>query len=421
MLLPGFKGYYQKSHWTTTLMLFGTMVLLWGNFLPIYGQSREELERNKRRIEQEITLINQMLRETQTTAQVNLNQLVIINNRINSRENLIRTLHNEVNFINRRIRNIEEESNELNLELEALRDSYARMIYYAYRNRNSYQRLMFIFASRDFNQAYLRLKYLQQLAKHRQVQAEKIIETQVQLEENLAELQRQKMEQQRLLSNQQEEVNQLSKEKQEQSKSVDILKKKERELMQQLQAQERAARDLQQAIQRVIAEERRKAAEAARAEGRPESEAFRLTPEDQIISDQFADNKGKLPWPLERGIITGVFGEQPHPVLPGIKIVNNGIDISTTQGSRARAIFNGTVSRVVSIPGAHYAVIVRHGDYLTVYSNLVEVFVSNGQRIAMREELGVIATDSRDSKTHVHLEVWRGNQKLDPAQWISMQ
>jgi murein hydrolase activator len=410
--------FYKSRH---LIMSFCLVILSAVFAVNTYGQNREELERNKRRIEQEITLINQLLRETQSSAQLNLNQLVIINNRINSRENLIRTISNEIGFINRRIRNIQEEIELLQEDLKMLKESYARMIYYAYRNRNSYQRMMFIFSSRDFNQAYLRLKYLQQLTKHRQLQAEKIEETAVKLEESLAELELRKQEQQNLLADQQQEMNNLNREKQEQNQNVQQLKRKEQELMQQLREQERAARELQQAIERVLAEERRRAAEAARAEGRPAAEAFRLSPEEQLISNQFAENKGRLPWPLERGIITGFFGEQPHPVLPGIKIVNNGIDISTTQGSRARAIFEGTVSRVVSIPGAYYAVIIRHGDYLTVYSNISEVFVRNGQKVNIREELGTLATDTRDARTHVHLEIWHGNQKLNPADWITQQ
>lgn len=148
---------------------------------------------------------------------------------------------------------------------------------------------------------------------------------------------------------------------------------------------------------------------------------FTLTPEEQLISDNFAENKGKLPWPLERGVITSPFGEQPHPVLPGIKISNNGIDISTTEGAEARAIFEGVVSRVVTIPGAYYAVIIRHGEYLSVYSNLKEVRVRNGQRVSTRQVVGVIATESREAKTNLHLEIWKGNEKLDPAQWIARQ
>ncbi len=402
-------------------ILTALLILFLLQDIGLMAQDRSELERNKRRIEQEITLINQMLQETRSTADLNVNQLVIINNRINSRENLIRTINNEISAINRRINNMTHELEELRQELEELRESYARMIYYAWMNRNAYQRIMFIFASRDFNQAYLRMRYLQQLTKHRQLQAEKIEDTQDRLEETIAELEKQKQEQQVLLAEQRQEMENLERERQAQNNNVQQLRQQETELRRQLAEQERAAQQLQQAIERVIAEERRRAAEAARAEGRAPAEAFRLTPEDQLISDRFADNKGKLPWPLERGIITGHFGEQPHPVLPNIKIANNGIDISTTEGSRARAIFDGTVTRVFNIPGAHNVVILRHGEYLTVYANLAEVFVANGQPVNTRQEIGLVATDQRESRTMVHLEVWHGNNKLNPAEWIAHQ
>ncbi len=388
-------------------------------FFNLAAQDRSALERDKQRIEREIHLINQMLSETRETAELNMSQLVILNNRIESREELISNLQGEIRLINQRISRIDHQVEQLQQELEELKESYAQMIYYAYKNRNAFQRVMFLFSSRDFNQAYLRLRYLQQLARHRQMQAEKIVDTREELEETMVELELQKQQQQNTLAEHQREIEQLNLEKQEQSNAVEELQQQEQELREQLARQEEAARELQQAIERVIAEERRKAAEAARAEGKPEEQAFRLTPEQQVVSDNFAENKGKLPWPLERGVITGHFGEQPHPVLPGITIVNNGIDISTTQGSSARTIFEGTVTRVISIPGANYAVIIRHGEYLTVYSNLAEVYVRNGQQVSARERIGIIATDPADSNTYVHLEVWHQNNKLNPADWIS--
>jgi murein hydrolase activator len=405
----------RKSFIPVSCILF---LMIFSHSFHAFAQNRQELENNKRRIEQEIRLLNQMLSETKSSAELNMGQLVILNNRISMRQSLISNMNNEINLINRRIANTTREKENLEKELEELRESYARMIVYAHRNRNSYQRMMFVFAGNDFNQAYLRLKYLQQLARHRQVQAEKITETTLRLEESIVELNLQKQEQQKLLAEQQLEMQSLSKEKEEQAKNIEQLRRKERDLVQKLRNQEKAARDLEKAIEQVIAEERRKAQEAARQQGRTATDAFRLTPEERLLSNNFAENKGRLPWPLERGVITGSFGEQPHPVLPGIKIVNNGVDISTTQGSRARAIFEGTVARVFSIAGG-YAVIIRHGEYLTVYSNLSEVFVRNGQKVNVREEIGVIATDNAESKTYVHLEVWHGNNKLNPADWIS--
>lgn len=417
MLSRCFSEIFRLIH----LRIFFLWLLILLQPTGIKAQDRSELERNKHRIEQEITLLNQMLQETRSTAELNINQLVMINNRISSRENLISTINNEINTISQRIRRIEIDVDDLREELDDLRESYANMIYYAWKNRNAYQRIMFIFASRDFNQAYLRMKYLQQLTRHRQLQAEKIEETQAKLEETIAGLEQQKEEQQQLLAEQRQEIENLQQERQAQNRNVQQLRTKESEIREQIKNQERAARELQQAIERVIAEERRRAAEAARAEGRSPTEAFKLTPEDRIISDRFAENKGRLPWPLERGIITGHFGEQPHPVLPNIKIANNGIDISTTEGSRARAIFDGTVTRIFNIAGANNVVIIRHGEYLSVYANLAEVYVVNGQKINARQEIGLVATDRRESRTMVHLEVWHGNNKLNPADWIARQ
>jgi murein hydrolase activator len=399
------------------------IVLLLSLLLPLLSgaQSREELERNKQNIEREIRIISQMLQETKKTAEVNLNHLVMLNNQINRRENLLRTINNEISFINRRISALNHDIEELNRELKELREDYAALIRHAHRSRDNTTRMMFLLSSASFNQAMLRMRYLQQYARHRQQQAEKIEATQQELTASIASLEEERSRQQQALRRQQQELEELSQEKQSQNQTVTALQRKEKELMTQLREQERAARDLQAAIQRIIAEERKKAQEQARAEGRVTTDMFALTPEEQLLSDNFAENRGKLMWPVERGVITGRFGQQPHPVLPGIQISNNGIDISTSQGANARAIFDGTVSRVISVPGAYYAVIIRHGEYLSVYSNLSEVFVRNGQRVSMREELGVVATNSREAKTFIHLEIWKGNDKLNPAIWLAQQ
>ncbi len=411
----------RPGRWPRAGMMVLALILA---VLPARGQqetSRDEMERSIRAIESEIRTINQLLRETQRTAEVNLNHLVMLNNQINRRQTLLRTINNEIRAIDRRIAALNTNIAALESDLEELREAYARMIRQAYRNRDAMQHLMFIFSSRSFNQAYLRMKYMQQYARHRQLQAQKIEETREELQARIAELENERILQQQLLARQEQELQSLSEEQATQNRTVTQLQRRERELMQQLREQERQARELQRAIERIIAEERRRAQEAAAAEGRTTTDMFAMTPEERLLSDNFAENRGKLLWPVERGVITSPFGEQNHPVLRGIKINNNGVDIQTNEGSRARAIFNGTVSRVFSIPGGNYAVILRHGEYLTVYSNLSEVFVNNGQRVSMRQELGVIATDPGERKTLINLQVWRGNDKMDPATWIARQ
>lgn len=395
--------------------------LFCGMVLQTQAQTREDLERDKQNIEREINLINQMIQETKRTADVSLNHLVMINRQINSRENLLRNMRNEINMINRRIDTYNDNITVLREELELLRASYAKMIQHANKNRDATRRIMFIVSSDNFNQALLRMKYLQQYARHRQLQAKKIEETSKDLAARIVELHEARYEQQVLLDRQQQELATLTQEKSLQNQTVTQLRRKERELLQRLRDQEKAAQALQRSIERVIAEERRKAQEQAKADGRVVTDMFALTPEERILSDNFAENYGSLLWPVERGIITSPFGEQPHPVLRGIRINNNGVDIATTEGAKARAIFDGVVSRVISIPGGSYAVIVRHGEYLTVYSNIDEVLVKNGDKIKIRQELGTIATDKSDSKTQMNLQIWKGNDKLNPELWIARQ
>ncbi len=385
------------------------------------GQSREDLERNRRELQTSIRLTNNLLKETQKTAETGLNQLVILNNQIRKRQSLIKVLNSEIRLINRQIATHNTELEQLKEELKELKDSYAKMIYYAYRNRSSYQRLMFLFSSQDFNQAYLRLRYLQQYARHRQLQAEKISETSEEINTKVAELQNQKTQQQKLLAEERVEMGLLTSEKEQQKNVLEKLRRKETQLKQQLAEHQESVQALDNAIARIIEEERRKAEERARAEGRPVSREYTLTPEEMELSENFANNKGKLPWPVERGVITAGFGKRNHPVLRGIEIQNNGVDIATVEGAVARAVFDGTVSRVIYVPGSNYSVIVRHGEYLSVYSNLAEVYVQNGERVSTREQIGKVATNAREAKTEVNLQIWHGTNKLNPAAWIARQ
>ncbi len=400
-------------------LYFFLFVFLCPSAYILHGQTREELEQNKQNLEREIRLTNELLIETQKTAEVSLSQLVMLNNQITRREELLGTIQNELRLINRRITSVSLNIDELERELDELRVSYARMIQLAARNSDATQRLMFIFSANSFNQAYLRMRYLQQYSRHRRIQADRIHEASDQLEAQLAGLERERSRQQGLLARQRSEVRDLTAEKASQERTVSELRSKEQDLARQLERQERAAQELQDAIRRVIEEERRRAQERAEAEGRVTTDMYALTPEEQLLSNEFAGNKGSLPWPLERGVITSSFGNQPHPVLPGIMISNNGVDISTSQGATARAVFDGRVSRVISIPGGFYAIIIRHGEYLSVYSNLSEVFVTNGQSVKTRDELGVVGTNHREAKTYLHLEIWKGNDKQNPALWIA--
>ena len=400
------------------LLFFLVMCFILLNNTESHAQSKKTLENKKKQLQKEIELTNELLNETKKNKKLSLSQLVALNKKISVRQELIATINTELNLLNKQIKTNNESVNSLQTDLTELKAEYAKMIYYAYKNQNSYSRLMFLFASHDFEQALMRLKYLQQYSKYRQQQAELIVGKQKELTDKLQELQQKKVDKDALLSNEQTEKKHLTTEKKEKEQVFTKLQDQESKLKKDLAKKKRDAETLQKAIQRVIEKELEKAqAEAAKA-NKPRPKKLILTPESQQLSNSFAINKGKLPWPVVKGVITERFGVHPHPIMKGIDINNNGVDITTTKGSLARAIFDGDVKAVVTIPGAGQFVLIRHGEYLTVYHNLKEVYVKVGDQVKTKQNIGSILFDEDDSKTVLHLEVWKGQAKLDPEDWL---
>lgn len=376
-----------------------------------FGQSRKALEQQKSKIRKEIDYKNQLLKETKKTKKKSLNQLVLIRKKIRSRENLISTLRSEQELIEGEINGLKSEIERKEDELEALKDEYAKMIYHAYKTRSSYDKILFVFASEDFNQAYKRLKYLQQYSQFRQAQADQIVKTKAQLDSTIANLEDKKIEKEVLIQNTQNERNSLAEDIGEKQKVFNELNLKEKELKAEIKKNEKEARKLQKAIQRIIDEEIKKQNKGSKGK-------YVLTPEAKALSSNFANNKGKLPWPTAKGVVTAYYGEHWHPVLKGIKIKNNGVDISTDQGGKARAVFEGEVSGVIVLPGSGKAIMVRHGEYISVYANLVDVFVQKGDKITTKQEIGMAKTDNQKGQTHIHFELWKGQTTMNPAQWL---
>lgn len=384
-----------------------------------HAQSKNELEAKKKELQKEINLTNKLLNETRKNKELSLDELLKLKSKLNAREGLISTLNSELRLYNNQIKQNINEIASLEKELKKLKEEYAKMIYYAYVNRSDYDKIMFVFASSSFNQAYKRIKYLQQYSEYRKSQAKSIVKTQQTLKQKITELDQAKQEKVALLSLEEQEKQKLAVEQAEKENVVKNLQGKEKELKQQLAKNQAAAQKLQKAIQRIIEEEIRKAREAAKKAGTPSSsKGFPLTPEALKLSNSFAANKGKLPWPVLEGVITDRFGKHPHPVLSGIVINNNGIDISTTKGAIARAIFEGEVSSVAIIPGEGKVVMVRHGEYLSVYSYMTDVYVKKGDKITTKQHLGTLVNEPGKSKTDVHLEIWKGMTKLNPEYWI---
>jgi murein hydrolase activator len=397
------------------LFLLFVSLFIWTN---LSAQKKNELENKRKNIQNEIKITESLLKETKENKKLSLNQLVALNQKISMREELIRTINAQIKSLENKISESQGVIEALENDLITLKSEYAQMIVFANKNKNAYDRLMFLFASKDFNQAYKRLKYLQQYSEYRKKQAELIVKTKDLLSRKIKDFEVVKLQKLSLLTAEEQEKNLLAEEKKEQEETLNVLKNKEKELMVALKEKEKEQKQLQLAIQRVIENEIKRNKEVAAKAGKPAPVSVSSTPEALALSSTFESNKTKLPWPVNEGIITGKFGEHAHPVIKGITIKNNGVDITTSKGSAVRAVFDGEVTGVVTMPGYGKVVIIRHGEYLSVYSNLKDASVKMGDKVTTKQIIGSVITDELNSKTEVHFEIYKGQTALNPEYWL---
>ena len=406
-----------------------THVLLCCFSVCALAQNKQELQEKKEHLQNEIKLTNDLLNEAKKEKNTSINFLSTLKRKINARDEMINTLGVEIGFYVKRIQQLqkevfitEESIIQKKVELQSLKEEYTKLVYHSYHNRGAYDRLAFIFSAHSFHQAYKRIKYFQQYSQFRQQQVKLIKEKEAELETELLSLKQnkamllvEKNKKTNALENTENEKQQLDSEIGQQQTLVNELAKKENQLKKELNTKEQQAKVLDAQIRKIIEEEIRKAKDAAASIGTP---SFSMTPDQKELANNFTTNKGKLPWPVERGVITESFGKQKHPVLAGIEIYNNGVKITTEKGASARAIFDGTVSRILNIPGAGKAIILSHGDYFSVYNNLSDVFITIGQSIKTKQEIGLVSTNSSTNETITELQIWKGNKKLNPVQWL---
>jgi septal ring factor EnvC (AmiA/AmiB activator) len=416
---------------------------------PIYSQkgqpSQKDLLNKKNKLNDDIKQLNSQLSQTKANKKSQINTIVVINTKIKVREELIGTINSELAHINSRIKKNVTEINALKASLEKLKGEYAKMIYFAQRNQDSYTKIMFLFSAGDFNQAYMRIKYFQQYATFRKKQADEIMATQLILGSKLKELEGQRHEKNVLLGNEKEEKLHLDGEKQEQEIVLSELQNQEKELKEELENKRRDAANLQIAIRRLIeAEIKRKAEESARiaaekaakaekiaeknktktktktkVEAKPievKATAPELTEEAEAVGADFSSSRGKLPWPVTKGVICQPYGEYEHPAIKGFMMNNNGVEICANKGTQARSVFEGEVTSIAISPTGGKLVIIRHGEYLSVYSNLGEVFVKQGEKVAIKQAIGTIIDE--DGKTSMNLQIWKGQKTMDPSGWL---
>jgi septal ring factor EnvC (AmiA/AmiB activator) len=384
-------------------------------FSSSYGQSINDLRKEKDKTTKEIDYINNLLKETDKNAKTSINRLAILERKLVLQASLISNINSELGYLDSTINRSSQNLDSLNADLISIKYRYAEMIRYARRNQNQNNQLVFLLSADDFNQAYKRFAYLKQYADYRRTQVAEINQLKEKLGELVIDLNKKKSDKEHLLSSKINQSETYARQKTEQKEYYASLQKKDKDLRKKLENQQKLAMKLEQEIQRSIAEEARKSTvKTSKAPG------VKPSPELKNLSDDFSMNKGKLPWPLQRGLITDHFGEHPDLVLKHVMRKNAGIDIATESGAKARAVFKGEVSKVLAM-GGNWAIILRHGSYLSVYSNLSGVSVQVGQKVETKQDLGTVFTDREDdNRTVLKFQLWYENSKLDPEKWISM-
>ncbi len=388
---------------------------------PLRGQDRKTLEANKKKLEQEIAQTSKQLNQTQSKKKATTAQLQLLNSNIDKRKKLINGLNQEVALTNREINKLENKITRLSRDVENLRAEYAKLIVSSYRHRNRYSSLMFILSSRDFNQAVRRIRYISQYNEYIRKQVDLINEKQAVLKTSRESLEEERAGKQRLMNDQQREKKKLEQEQKEKNRIVSQLKSQEKTLKKKLSDQQKKVNELNAKIKKLIEEEVRRSQANAQKNGASATAnktAYALTPAEKALSGNFESNKGKLPWPLERGTISGRFGTHPHPMVPSVTVTNNGIDILTEKGASARAVFQGEVASIGSVYGLKF-VMVRHGGYISVYANLDQVYVQQGQKVETKQKIGRVYYDREEDKTELQFQLWKGTEKINPEYWIA--
>ena len=385
------------------ILLFCSAVLL--------GQSKEDLQQQKQKAYDEIKLARDLMEKTAAQRSSSVNQVRLLQQGINARARLISTLQGELDLTDKSIGDTELRIRELSRESDRNKEEYARLIYYAFRNHTEYEKLMYILAGASISQSYQRYKYLKYIGDYRVQKAREIEEIIAELDSQKDQLnayRNQKLETLEVKASEQEKlVGQRSRE----NALIDDLKRKESQLREEISTKERIARELESRIREIIEEEASRSA-AGNAFGA-------LTPEQELVGQDFRMNRGKLPWPVEKGIITVGYGRHEVPGLRGSSVQNNGIDITSTPGTEVRSVFAGEVTKVFAILGANNTVLIRHGEFLSVYQNLVNVRVKTGDKVILKEPLGEAFTDETEQVATMHFEVWQERTILNPEEWIS--
>lgn len=403
--------------------------------IPMWSQppTQEQLEERKAKIQQEILEKEQLLQTVKSKEKSVVTQLMLQKEKIGLKQKLINTTEKQTKLLSNDIYSNQVKINQLKLDLDQLRKDYAEMILKSYKSRSEQSRAMFLLSSQNFLQAYKRAQYMKQYASYRKMQGEEIKGKTNQLLTYNDKIGVQKSAKEKLIIENENEKQELEKEKKEQEKIAQQIQKEKGKIVADIKKKQQETKKIDAQIQKLIRETiaaANKKTAAAKAKANPktvskadtkateESTKIVLTSEGQLIANNFRANKGKLPWPVEKGVVSLPYGDQPHPVYKMLTVHNSGVEITTETGSSARAVFGGEVTKVIKLSPLNIAIFIQHGDYFTVYQNLSSVNVSVGDKVSIKQLLGKIRANGDTGKTTLKFLILQNTSYNNPASWL---
>ena len=401
----------------------------------MYSQppTQEELEERKAKIQLEIQEKEQLLQSVKSKEKSVVTQLQIQKEKIGLKEKLIKTTEKQTKLLGNDIYVNQIKINQLNRDLEQLRKDYTAMILKSYKSRSEQSRAMFLLSSENFLQAYKRAQYMKQYASYRKMQGQEIEGKTKQLVGYTNKIVVQKTEKEKLIAENENEKKELVKEKKEQEKIASQIQKQKGKIIAEIKKKQQETKKIDAQIQKLIRETiaaANKKTAAAKAKANPKtttaestkavesSAKIVLTSEGQLVANNFRANKGKLPWPVEKGVVSLPYGDQPHPVYRTLTVHNSGVEITTENGASARSVFGGEVTKVIKLSPLNIAVFIQHGDYFTVYQNLISVTVSVGDKVSTKQNIGKIRTNGDTGKTILKFLILQNTTYNNPASWL---
>ena len=392
----------------TTLRQIIILILAASLSLPCFAaDSVKDLQKKQKKLQEEIEQTNKMLKQTKKDEKATMNKLQLIGQNIKNQKKLITTLDSEITALNREMRQLNTTRDSLQRVLERYKNEYAEMVRQSHYARVQQSPLLFLLSSDSFQQLTRRARYLQEFAHFRQEQVRRIENTQAEIDIQNDLLQTNKANKQTALSNKKKEQENLKRDERKQQNMLSQLKTKEKDLNKQIQQKQKKVNELNKKIDDLVRQQAEKASKTT------------LTKEQQLIAGGFEGNKGRLPWPVEKGMISGHYGRQQHPVYEHVIMENKGIYLQTVAGAKARAVYKGEVTSC-SLIGGTYAVIIQHGNYRTVYSNLSQLNVKQGDKVETKQTIGTIFTNpEEDQKTELYFQVYKDRDIQNPELWIT--